>query len=91
MTLWELLELCDSPGRGRTIAVGQMAHLLTDTQSRPTAARTVVTSGVSHSAPGVHMTLWELLELCDSPGRGRTIAVVQIAHLLTDTPLSLPS
>jgi hypothetical protein len=52
LDLWELLELCDSPGRGRTIAVGQMAYLQTDTL----LFAAVVTSGVSHRDRGVHMT-----------------------------------
>jgi hypothetical protein len=154
MTLWELLELWNSPGRGRTIAVGQLIHFLTDPPHRPNRGpyrrdlrrlpqerrlalnlwellelcdsrdsggsvasccclthrfAAVVASGVSHRFCGVanirkHATtrrpahlqqatpsLWELLELCDSPGRGRTIAVGQLIHFLTDPPLSSES
>jgi hypothetical protein len=55
--LWELLELCDSPGRGRTIAVGQMAHLQLTHRIVRIAARTVVTYGVSHEDWGAPLTL----------------------------------
>jgi hypothetical protein len=44
-TLWEL---CDSPGRGRTIGVDQAAHLQLIRRLVRIAARTVVTSGVAH-------------------------------------------
>jgi hypothetical protein len=88
LDLWELLELCDSPGRGRTIAVGQMAYLQTDkppsSESRPVpswppASPTVI--------PVYTCPLRELLELCDSPGGGRTITVGNMAYLQTDTLL----
>jgi hypothetical protein len=66
LDLWELLELCDSPGRGRTIAVDQLAHLLTDTLHRPN--RGPYRCGLRRLPlePRLALDLWELLELCDS-------------------------